>query len=134
VLAKPARIADRRVDEVLDLVDLADAGHRRVRGYSLGMRQRLGLAAALLGDPAVLVLDEPANGLDPDGVRWLRALIRGVGAQGRSVLVSSHLLAELGQTVDDVIVIDRGHLIAHQPITDAGSLEDTYFRLTKETT
>jgi ABC-2 type transport system ATP-binding protein len=134
VLAKPARIADRRVDEVLDLVDLADAGHRRVRGYSLGMRQRLGLAAALLGDPAVLVLDEPANGLDPDGVRWLRALIRGLGAQGRSVLVSSHLLAELGQTVDDVIVIDRGRLIAHQPITDTASLEDTYFRLTKETT
>ena len=134
VLAKPARIADRRVDEVLDLVDLTDAGHRRVRGYSLGMRQRLGLAAALLGDPAVLVLDEPANGLDPDGVRWLRALIRGLGAQGRSVLVSSHLLAELGQTVDHVIVIDRGRLIAHQPIIDAASLEDTYFRLTKETT
>jgi ABC-2 type transport system ATP-binding protein len=134
VLAKPARIADQRVDEVLDLVDLTNARHRRVRGYSLGMRQRLGLAAALLGDPAVLVLDEPANGLDPDGVRWLRALIRGLGAQGRSVLVSSHLLAELGQTVDDVIVIDRGRLIAHQPITDAASLEDTYFRLTKETT
>jgi ABC-2 type transport system ATP-binding protein len=136
VHALPARIPDARVDEVLDLVDLAGAARRRVRGYSLGMRQRLGLAAALLGDPAVLVLDEPANGLDPDGVRWLRALLRGLGGQGRTVLVSSHLLAELAQTVDDVVVIDRGRLVAHTPLAalggDALSLEDAFLRLTKE--
>jgi ABC-2 type transport system ATP-binding protein len=136
VIARPGGIPDARVDEVLDLVDLTGAARRRVRGYSLGMRQRLGLAAALLGDPAVLVLDEPANGLDPEGVRWLRALLRGLGAQGRTVLVSSHLLAELAQTVDDVVVIDRGRLVAHTPIAalggDALSLEDAFLHLTKE--
>jgi ABC-2 type transport system ATP-binding protein len=136
VIARPAGIPDARVDEVLGLVDLSGAARRRVRGYSLGMRQRLGLAAALLGDPAVLVLDEPANGLDPDGVRWLRALLRGLGTQGRTVLVSSHLLAELAQTVDDVVVIDRGRLVAHTSIAalggDALSLEDAFLRLTKE--
>jgi ABC-2 type transport system ATP-binding protein len=98
------------------------------------MRQRLALGAALLGDPATLILDEPANGLDPDGVRWLRALLRGIGAQGRSVLVSSHQLAELAQTVDDVIVIERGRLVTHQPIaalaSDGDSLEDAFLRLT----
>jgi ABC-2 type transport system ATP-binding protein len=136
VIARPAGIPDARVDEVLGLVDLSGAARRRVRGYSLGMRQRLGLAAALLGDPAVLVLDEPANGLDPDGVRWLRALLRGLGGQGRTVLVSSHLLAELAQTADDVVVIDRGRLVAHTPVAalggDALSLEDAFLRLTKE--
>jgi ABC-2 type transport system ATP-binding protein len=133
-IARSARIGDARVDEVLDLVDLGGAARRRVGGYSLGMRQRLALAVALLGDPATLVLDEPANGLDPDGVRWLRALLRGLGAQGRSVLVSSHLLAELAQAVDDVIVIEQGRLVAHGPIatlaTDGENLEDAFLRLT----
>jgi ABC-2 type transport system ATP-binding protein len=132
-VARPARIPDSRVDEVLDLVDLTGAAGRRVGGYSLGMRQRLALGGALLGDPGTLVLDEPANGLDPDGVRWLRALIRGLGEQGRSVLVSSHLLAELGQTVDDVVVIERGRLVAHDRVDAlAGddSLEDAFLRLT----
>jgi ABC-2 type transport system ATP-binding protein len=134
-VARLARITDTRVDEVLDLVDLTDAAGRRVGGYSLGMRQRLALAAALLGDPGTLVLDEPANGLDPDGVRWLRSLIRGLGEQGRSVLVSSHLLAELAQTVDEVIVIEQGRLVAQDRIaalTDTGTetLEDVFVRLT----
>ncbi|MEU4603988.1 ATP-binding cassette domain-containing protein [Kribbella sp. NPDC023972] len=134
-VARLGRIPSARVDEVLGLVDLTDAAGRRVGGYSLGMRQRLALAAALLGDPGILVLDEPANGLDPDGVRWLRSLIRGLGDQGRSVLVSSHLLAELAQTVDDVIVIQQGRLVAHDRIaalagTGAESLEDLFLRLT----
>jgi ABC-2 type transport system ATP-binding protein len=134
-IARLARITDTRVDEVLDLVDLTDAAGRRVGGYSLGMRQRLALAAALLGDPGTLVLDEPANGLDPDGVRWLRSLIRGLGEQGRSVLVSSHLLAELAQTVDEVIVIEQGRLVAQDRIaaladTGTETLEDVFVRLT----
>ena len=95
---------------------LAGAGRRRVGGFSLGMRQRLGLAAALLGDPEVLVLDEPANGLDPEGVRWLRDLVRGLADQGRTVLVSSHLLAEVAQTVDQVVIIDRGRLVARSSL------------------
>jgi ABC-2 type transport system ATP-binding protein len=135
VLAATAGIADARVDAVLDAVGLSDAAGRRVRGYSLGMRQRLGLASALLGDPASLVLDEPANGLDPLGVHWLRGLLRSLAEEGRTVLVSSHLLAELGQVVDDIAVIDRGRLIAHGPARDllaqssASSLEDLYFSL-----
>jgi len=133
-IARVARIGTGRVDEVLDLVDLTGAAGRRVGGYSLGMRQPLALAAALLGDPATLILDEPANGLDPLGVRWLRALIRGLGEQGRSVLVSSHALAELALAVDDVIVIEKGHLVAHAPMTGLGrdgeSLEDAFLRLT----
>jgi ABC-2 type transport system ATP-binding protein len=133
-IARVARIGTGRVDEVLDLVDLTGAAGRRVGGYSLGMRQRLALAAALLGDPATLILDEPANGLDPLGVRWLRALIRGLGEQGRSVLVSSHALAELALAVDDVIVIEQGRLVVHAPMTSLGrdgeSLEDAFLRLT----
>jgi ABC-2 type transport system ATP-binding protein len=138
-IARLGRIPATRVDEVLDLVDLTSAAARRVGGYSLGMRQRLALAAALLGDPGTLVLDEPANGLDPDGVRWLRSLIRGLGEQGRSVLVSSHLLAELAQTVDEVIVIEQGRLVAHDRIAalaGAGTetLEDVFIRLTANVT
>ena len=110
VLAAAGGIDDARVDEVLAMVDLTDAAGRKAGGYSLGMRQRLGLAAALLGDPQVLVLDEPANGLDPQGIRWLRDLLRGFAGRGRAVLVSSHLLAEMDQLADDVIVIDRGRL------------------------
>ena len=134
VLAAASGVPDRRVDEVLELVDLTSAASRRVGGYSLGMRQRLGLAAALLGDPAVLVLDEPANGLDPLGVHWLRGLLRTFGDEGRTVLVSSHQLAELAQTVDDVIVIDRGRLVARGPLSSltgdgSRSLEDLFFDL-----
>jgi ABC-2 type transport system ATP-binding protein len=101
-----------RVDEVLQLVGIADAGNRRVKGYSMGMRQRLAIAAALLGDPEVLILDEPANGLDPPGIKWMRELLRSEAARGRAVLVSSHLLSEVSQSVDDVVVISRGELRA----------------------
>ncbi|HET7476950.1 MAG TPA: ATP-binding cassette domain-containing protein [Dermatophilaceae bacterium] len=118
VLARVSRIGDRRVDELLELVDLDGDARRRVGGYSMGLRQRLGLAAALLGDPPTLVLDEPANGLDPIGIAWLRGLLRGLADQGRTVLVSSHQLAELAQTVDDVILIDHGRLIARGSTTD----------------
>ena len=111
VLALAGGISRTRVDEVLSLVDLGQAGRRRVKGYSLGMRQRLGLAAALLGDPEVLVLDEPANGLDPQGIRWLRDFLRTLAAEGRTILVSSHVLAEVAQTVDEVVIIHRGKLV-----------------------
>jgi ABC-2 type transport system ATP-binding protein len=116
VLATAAGLPSGRVGEVLGQVGLTGAGRRRVGGFSLGMRQRLGLAAALLGDPEVLVLDEPANGLDPEGVRWLRDLVRGLADQGRTVLVSSHLLAEVAQTVDQVVIIDRGRLVARSSL------------------
>jgi ABC-2 type transport system ATP-binding protein len=106
------------VDTVLDLVGLSDAGDRRVGGFSLGMRQRLGLATALLGDPAVLILDEPANGLDPEGVRWLRQLLRSFADDGRTVLVSSHILAEVAQTVDSVVILARGRLVAHASLDE----------------
>ena len=112
-----------RVPEVLDLVGLADAADRRVGKFSLGMRQRLGLATALLCDPEILILDEPANGLDPEGVHWLRRLLRGFAAEGRTVLVSSHILAEVAQTVDSVVIMDHGKLVAQSPLADlvAGS-------------
>jgi ABC-2 type transport system ATP-binding protein len=116
VLATAAGLAPRRVDQVLEQVGLAAAGGRRVGGFSLGMRQRLGLAGALLGEPEVLILDEPANGLDPEGVHWLRGLVRGLAGEGRTVLVSSHLLAEVAQTVDQVVIIDRGRLVAQSTI------------------
>jgi ABC-2 type transport system ATP-binding protein len=111
IYAQAAGIARGRVDEVLGLVGLSDAAGRKVGGYSLGMRQRLGLAYALLGDPGVLVLDEPANGLDPEGIRWMRGFLRQLAAEGRTVLVSSHLLAEVQQTVDALLIIARGALV-----------------------
>jgi ABC-2 type transport system ATP-binding protein len=117
-LAKEAGVPSPRVDELLELVALTDAANRRAGGYSLGMRQRLGLATALLGDPEVLVLDEPANGLDPQGIRWLRDFLRAQATDGRTVLVSSHVLAEMAQTVDEVVVISRGRLVAQ------GSLDE----------
>jgi ABC-2 type transport system ATP-binding protein len=135
VLARPSGIDDRRVDELLELVDLTGSARRRVGGYSTGMRQRLGLAAALLGDPATLVLDEPANGLDPVGISWLRGLLRGLADQGRTLLISSHQLAELAQTVDDVILIDHGRLIARGSTADlmarhrSASLEQLFLDL-----
>ena len=110
VLAAAGRHPLGRVDEALAQVDLAGAADRRVKGYSMGMRQRLAIAAALLGDPDVLVLDEPANGLDPPGIRWMRNLLRSEAARGRAVLVSSHLLSEVAQSVDDVVVISLGVL------------------------
>jgi ABC-2 type transport system ATP-binding protein len=115
-LATFAGLPLSRVDEVLDLVEMREAANRRAGGYSTGMRQRLGLAATLLGDPEVLVLDEPANGLDPQGIRWLRDFLRGVASEGRTVLVSSHVLSEVEQTVDDVVVIHRGRLVKSGPI------------------
>ena len=115
-LAHATRVPDSRVDEVLKLVELDNAKNRRVKGYSLGMRQRLGLAAALLGEPELLVLDEPANGLDPEGVRWLRDFLRSFAAGGRTVLVSSHVLAEVAQTVDRVLIINRGRLIVESTL------------------
>jgi ABC-2 type transport system ATP-binding protein len=118
VLALAGGIARSRVDEVLALVDLGQASRRRVKGYSLGMRQRLGLAAALLGDPEVLVLDEPANGLDPQGIRWLRDFLRTLAGEGRTILISSHVLAEVAQTVDEVVIIHRGKLIQQAAIAE----------------
>ncbi|MQA74526.1 MAG: ATP-binding cassette domain-containing protein [Solirubrobacterales bacterium] len=117
-LAPAARIPSARVDELLALVDLEAAADRRAGGYSLGMRQRLGLATALLGDPGVLVLDEPANGLDPQGIRWLRDLLRRLAGEGRAVLVSSHVLAEVSQTADDVVVISRGRSLVQEPLSE----------------
>src|SRR3954447_14232597 len=118
VLAAAGNVPPARIDAVLQEVDLADVGHRRVKGFSLGMRQRLGLASALLGTPNVLILDEPANGLDPEGVRWLRQFLRSFTERGGSVLVSSHLLAEVAQTVDDVVIIANGRLIIHSSLAD----------------
>ncbi len=115
-LGRAAELPDSRADEVLRLVELTGAAKRRVKGYSLGMRQRLGLAAALLGDPELLVLDEPANGLDPEGVRWLRDFLRAFASQGRTVLISSHVLAEVAQTVDQVLIINRGRLVVESSL------------------
>ena len=133
-LAAAAEIPFGRVDEVLVLVELEAAADRRVRTYSLGMRQRLGLATALLGDPELLVLDEPANGLDPAGVHWLRGFLRRFAEQGRTVLVSSHMLAEAALTVDEVLIIDHGHLVATGrlgELTQGGrTLEDVFLGLT----
>jgi ABC-2 type transport system ATP-binding protein len=118
VLAVAAGIADARVDEVLEVVELSAAARRAVGGYSLGMKQRLGLAGALLGDPEVLVLDEPANGLDPAGIRWLRGFLRHRADGGRAVFVSSHLLTQMAEMADEVVVIDRGRLVTHAPVAD----------------
>lgn len=118
VLAPLVQVRPSRIEEVLALVDLQrGAAERRVEGYSLGMRQRLCLAAALLGDPELLLLDEPANGLDPEGVRWLRDFLRALAGQGRTVLVSSHHLAEVAQTVDRVVIINRGRLVVESPLS-----------------
>ena len=111
VLARAGGIAEARADETLELVGLTDSAGRSVGGFSLGMRQRLQLAAALLGDPGVLVLDEPANGLDPEGIAWLRSFLRYLASQGRTILVSSHVLSEVEQTVDDVVIIANGRLV-----------------------
>jgi ABC-2 type transport system ATP-binding protein len=119
VLCAAARLPDRRADEVLELTGLGDAANRRVRGFSMGMRQRLALAATLLGDPRVLILDEPANGLDPAGINWLREFLRYLATrQGKTVLVSSHILSEVEQTVDSVVIIAQGRLIREGTLKD----------------
>jgi ABC-2 type transport system ATP-binding protein len=133
-LALQAEIPASRVDEALQLVELADVADRRVKTYSLGMRQRLGLAVALLGEPELLILDEPANGLDPAGVQWLRRVLHRFAEQGRTVLVSSHILAEAAQTVDQLVILNRGRLVASgrlDELTDGGrALEDVFLELT----
>ena len=127
-VARAARIPESRADETLEIVALQQAAQRRAGQYSLGMRQRLALATALLGDPRILILDEPANGLDPQGIRWLRDFLRWYASQGRTVLVSSHVLAEMAQTADAAIVIARGRVVAQGPIAEliagrAGAVE-----------
>ena len=117
-MARSNRIPDRRVDEVLEQVGLATVARKRAGGFSLGMRQRLGIAAALLGDPPVLMFDEPTNGLDPDGIIWIRGLMRSLAAEGRVVLVSSHLMSELQDTADRLVVIGRGRLVAETTVAD----------------
>ena len=133
-LAASNAVPRARVDEVLDLVGLTGVAGRRAGTFSLGMGQRLGVAAALLGDPAVLLLDEPVNGLDPEGVRWIRDLLRSLAAQGRTVFVSSHLISEMALTADRLVVIGQGRLLADTTVAElsagSASLEDAFFRLT----
>ena len=133
-LAASNAVPRARVDEVLDLVGLTGVAGRRAGRFSLGMGQRLGVAAALLGDPAVLLLDEPVNGLDPEGVRWIRDLLRSLAAQGRTVFVSSHLISEMALTADRLVVIGQGRLLADTTVAElsagSASLEDAFFRLT----
>ena len=116
--AQAAGLPANRVDEVLGLVGLSDVADKRVGGFSLGMGQRFGIAAALLGDPEYLILDEPVNGLDPEGIRWVRGLLRGLAAEGRTVFVSSHILAEMAQTADNLVVIGRGKLVADTSVAE----------------
>ncbi|MBO0806128.1 MAG: ATP-binding cassette domain-containing protein [Nocardiopsaceae bacterium] len=141
MVAAGAGLEDRRVREVLSLVGLDEVGHRRAGSLSLGMRQRLGLATALLGDPEYLILDEPANGLDPEGVHWMRRFLVRLAEEGRVVFASSHLLSEMTQLAEDLVVIGRGRLIAAQPARDfiaaharSGSLEDAFLAATAEAT
>jgi ABC-2 type transport system ATP-binding protein len=136
ILARGADATPARVDHVLEQVGLTDAQHRRVGTFSLGMRQRLALAGALLGDPEYLVLDEPANGLDPAGMAWLRALLRDLAAEGRTVLVSSHVLSEVEQTAHHAVIISAGRLRFAGPLSElatGGSLEDAFLQLTSTT-
>ena len=129
VYAPQVGVDDARCREVLDLVGLTSVADRRVGGFSLGMRQRLGLATTLLGDPGVLILDEPANGLDPEGIAWLRALLRHLAGEGRTVLVSSHVLSEVQQTVDDVVIIARGTLVHQSSLAELAALSEPSVRV-----
>jgi ABC-2 type transport system ATP-binding protein len=135
-LAAGNDIPRRRVDEVLSMVGLAGSGRRRAGKFSLGMMQRLGLAAAMLGDPGVLLLDEPLNGLDPEGIRWLRDLLRSLAAQGRTILISSHLISEMALTAQHLVVIGHGRLLADTTVGElasrADSLEDAFLSLTAD--
>jgi ABC-2 type transport system ATP-binding protein len=133
VMASAASIADSRVDEVLKLVELTEAANKRVKGYSLGMKQRLAIAGAILGNPEVLILDEPANGLDPAGIAWLRKFLRAMASDGKTILVSSHQLAEMQHTVDDVLIINRGELLAQgtiEEVTQGKTLEEAFLKIT----
>jgi ABC-2 type transport system ATP-binding protein len=134
VLADAAGVPGHRVDEVLAQVDLSSSARRRVRDFSLGMRQRLGLATALLGDPQVLLLDEPANGLDPAGIAWLRGLLRSLAGEGRTVIVASHVLSEVAQTADHVVIVSAGRVRFAGPLDEIGStnnaLESAFLKLT----
>jgi ABC-2 type transport system ATP-binding protein len=137
VLAAAGGLPDRRVDEVLGQTGLAESAGRRVREFSLGMRQRLGIAAALLGNPPVLLLDEPANGLDPAGISWLRELLRALAAEGRTVVVASHVLGEVAQVASEVVIVSAGQLRFAGPLAEVGgtgdALESAFLRLTAAT-
>jgi len=137
-LAASNAIPRRRVNDVLEITGLEKAADGRAGKFSLGMAQRLGIAAALLGDPGVLLLDEPVNGLDPEGIRWIRTLLRNLAAHGRTVLISSHLISEIAQTADQLIVIGRGRLLAQTTVAELAarstSLEDAFFELTEDST
>ncbi len=133
VMATAASVRQSRIDEVLDLVELSSVRNKRTKGFSLGMKQRLSLAIALLGDPEILVLDEPANGLDPQGIVWLRNLLKNFAATGKTVLVSSHQLTEMQNTIDDLIIINKGKLVTAGTINEVcqgRSLEETFLSLT----
>lgn len=133
VIAAAASIPDSRVDEVLKLVELGDAADKSAKNYSLGMKQRLALAGAMLGDPEILILDEPANGLDPAGIAWLRNTLRKLAEGGRTILVSSHHLAEMQNTIDDVLIINKGRLMAQGTIAEVSqglSLEEAFLKIT----
>lgn len=135
-IARAAGLPRSRVEEVLEIVGLTNAAGKRVRSYSLGMGRRLGLAAALLGDPEILVLDEPVNGLDPEGIRFIRTFLRERAASGNTVLLSSHLMGELAETVDDVVIMKQGKIVAdgtlEEVIGNHSSLEEAYFALTSD--
>ena len=137
-LAVSNGIPRRRVNDVLEITGLQEAANRRAGKFSLGMAQRLGIAAALLGDPAVLLLDEPVNGLDPEGIRWIRGLLKTLAAHGRTVLISSHLISEVAQTADQLIVIGQGRLLAQTTVAElsarSSSLEEAFFQLTDGST
>lgn len=133
IMASASGVDFSRISEVLDLVDLNDAANKRTKGFSLGMKQRLSLAIAMLGDPEILILDEPANGLDPLGIVWLREFVRKLASEGRTILVSSHQLAEMQNTVDDVLIINKGQLVAQGTIAEirnGKSLEEAFLDLT----
>jgi len=137
-IAATNRLPITRIDEVLDMVGLTTVADKKAGTLSLGMSQRLGIAAALLGDPAVLLFDEPVNGLDPEGVRWIRNLMKALAADGRTVLLSSHLIAEMAVTADHLVVVGRGRLLADTSVkeltADGRSLEEAYFQITDDST
>ena len=137
-LAVSNGIPRRRVNDVLEITGMGQAADRRAGKFSLGMAQRLGIAAALLGDPGVLLLDEPVNGLDPEGIRWIRGLLKNLAAHGRTVLISSHLISEVAQTADQLIVIGQGRLLAQTTVAElsarSSSLEEAFFQLTDGST
>lgn len=137
-IARAAGLSNSRVEEVLEIVGLTNAAGKRVGQYSLGMGRRLGIAAALLGDPKILILDEPVNGLDPEGIRWIRTFLRERAESGNTVLLSSHLMGELAETVDDVVIIKHGTIVAdgtlEEVIGNHSTLEEAFFALTSENT